>query len=770
MARLLWLAPALVALGLWASLLPQATFSSAASGEPVGGVLVAWPGWAVQQEVGPVAGTVGRFQIWVSSEPGGAHVTLEASLVEASTRKVIRQTSIEVTPGYIPASRTLLFPHYVVPEGQQLLVQLQVADFEHNYVVYRLTASQPGLANLALNGVPDVGSGPLAFTHLWTGSGLRAAAIGDLSSRIRLALAVASGGLAVLAHPSVGTRLRRMGATVRNMARRPKAWRRSRVRSGAEPAAGLPQTTAGRFLSTPWYPWPAAAVPILHFLGSNSLHFTLGEAVVPIGIAMLVVTGSVVCAWLLLKDWHRAAAAITAVTVVFFAYGHVERALESRVDEGLLFPAAVVLGAVAVGIAVRAGALVARGTQFFNSMAAVLLVFPVVSLVAEGPWISDRTSLSEPEMMDGLTSHLSPRALPRVGSRRPDIYCIILDAYARQDALGDFDNTDFLNELQRRGFYVATEATSNYKSTIHSLSSSLNMEYLDGLGKRVPTTTEEGINVLNNNALAAIVKELGYTYVHLESGNVISSKAPLSDILVTFTPAGVVVDSGAEETLHSHYARADGDNSILKGGFLRALVETTALRPVAGHRFQPGEDSPYDWWAADRTLQMFDFLSGPINVGGPKFVFAHIVKPHRPATFDRYGNRTRGASDSDEFSDSHDPTVPDAYIGQLIFINSLVLKMIDGIFTNHDDDPIIVIAGDHGRSGEYPRHATLAAFHLPDGGSDALYSSISSVNHFRAILDFYFGLDLGLLEDLQLEHTVDQFDIPVASPIGGTRR
>ena len=124
---------------------------------------------------------------------------------------------------------------------------------------------------------------------------------------------------------------------------------------------------------------------------------------------------------------------------------------------------------------------------------------------------------------------------------------------------------------------------------------------------------------------------------------------------------------------------------------------------------------------------------------------------------------------SDEFSDSHDPTVPDAYIGQLIFINSLVLKMIDGIVANHDADPIIVIAADHGRSGEYPRHPILAAFHLPDGGGDALYSSISSVNHFRAILDFYFGLDLGLLEDLHFEHTVDQFDIPVA-PTNSTTR
>ncbi len=62
---------------------------------------------------------------------------------------------------------------------------------------------------------------------------------------------------------------------------------------------------------------------------------------------------------------------------------------------------------------------------------------------------------------------------------------------------------------------------------------------------------------------------------------------------------------------------------------------------------------------------------------------------------------------------------------------------------------------DHGylRNDQYG-HDILAAFLLPDpetgttgGGESAVYPSITSVNHFRAILDYYFGLDLGLLED-----------------------
>ena len=159
LARSLWLAFALAALGLWASLLPQVTFTSASSGDPEGDVLVAWPGWGVQQDLGHLNGTVGRFQIWLSSAPAGHDVTVWASLVDASTREVLRQTFIEATPSYIPVARTLTFPSYVVPEGQRLLLQLQVQLPERYTVIYRLAVPEPGFAKVMLNGVPDSGAG-----------------------------------------------------------------------------------------------------------------------------------------------------------------------------------------------------------------------------------------------------------------------------------------------------------------------------------------------------------------------------------------------------------------------------------------------------------------------------------------------------------------------------------------------------------------------------------------------------------------------------------
>ncbi len=67
--------------------------------------------------------------------------------------------------------------------------------------------------------------------------------------------------------------------------------------------------------------------------------------------------------------------------------------------------------------------------------------------------------------------------------KKPDIYYIILDGYGRGDVLKSvygFDNEKFYNELENRGFFIARKSNANYaQTTLFSLASSLNMEYLE---------------------------------------------------------------------------------------------------------------------------------------------------------------------------------------------------------------------------------------------------------------------------------------------------
>ena len=87
------------------------TFQSATSGELSAHVLTAWPAWGVQQDLGHLSGTVGRFHIWAAGEPDGEpRLTVIASLLNAQTGAVLRQTTIDVAPAPIPVLHTLSFP------------------------------------------------------------------------------------------------------------------------------------------------------------------------------------------------------------------------------------------------------------------------------------------------------------------------------------------------------------------------------------------------------------------------------------------------------------------------------------------------------------------------------------------------------------------------------------------------------------------------------------------------------------------------------------
>ncbi len=69
----------------------------------------------------------------------------------------------------------------------------------------------------------------------------------------------------------------------------------------------------------------------------------------------------------------------------------------------------------------------------------------------------------------------------------PDIYFIVLDAYARDDVLKEmygFDNTEFLAYLRNKGFYIAERSAANYCQTGLSIGSCFNLCYLDKLVKK----------------------------------------------------------------------------------------------------------------------------------------------------------------------------------------------------------------------------------------------------------------------------------------------
>jgi len=663
--------------------------------------------------------------------------------LDAENGDVLRQATIDVESAHIPVSRSLDFPPYVIPDGQRLRLQLRVAEREKFPVSYRLAYAQQGYRNVELNGVADAGAGPLAVTHQTTSSGFRAAILGEQSERVRLALAVIASVLVLLIHPWIVCRLQKISWSLTN---RQTAWVRHRAELRDEQAAENAASRFGRLLAVPWYPWMFVITPIMHFMSSNQLNFATEEMFVPILVALAMVTLIVAFLRFVLKDWHSASAVAAVVSIVTLGYGHIQTAIGDKIDERLVFSSVLVLGTAVAVAAVRSKSLVRHLAQPVNLATAVLIVFPAASLIVGTSNTLARAYSPDPVSAEHPAAHLALPGLQAAQRDWPDIYYIILDEYGRHDSLGGFDNTHFIGELERRGFYVATEATTNYSRTVTSLASSLNLAYIDDLQGESELLDTDKVNLIRSHALGAILKDLGYTYLHLESGHPYSDSSQIADLLVKFTPAGVVMSKNAGERQVREADVVTAGEPLLPGYFVRELVQTTMVPIIAGNQFQIGDRAvfePFEWWSPYRTLQTFDFLSQPIEVERPMFVFAHIIKPHTPGTFDRHGNII-----------AHGLHGNDAFYDQLIYLNSLLLEMIDSILQDGTSETIIVIVGDHGRDPHwgsgFSREGILAAFHLPNGGESELYPSISTVNHFRLILDFYFGVNIGLLEDRRM--------------------
>lgn len=293
-----------------------------------------------------------------------------------------------------------------------------------------------------------------------------------------------------------------------------------------------------------------------------------------------------------------------------------------------------------------------------------------------------------------------------------DIVYVIPDRYAGAATLRryGFDNSEFLDSLRDRGFYVAGLTLGNYQKTAHSMAASLGMRYLDPLARSGLEPDDWGplFREIRGSRVATFLEGRGYEYVHLGSWWSPTAEDPEADRNVRFAiPPGLPLEQG--------------------------------LRVA--------------------TLRQFEDIARAAARPGPQFVLAHVLLPHPPYVFDRYGGpyteRERTGVSRDE-----------QYLEQLRFTNVLLLQLVDRLLGGPEaEDPIVILQSDEGPHPlpyEYDRFwnwfgATdaqlrekfrlLNAYYLPGVEADGLSPSISPVNSFRVVLDEYFDQDLGLLPD-----------------------
>ncbi len=312
---------------------------------------------------------------------------------------------------------------------------------------------------------------------------------------------------------------------------------------------------------------------------------------------------------------------------------------------------------------------------------------------------------------------------------RPDIYYVILDAYAGRPALEryfGFDNRELHELLADRGFYVAQKSFSNYIETRLSLASSLNMDYLDCSGGRCAKWGEGSLYnshrgvAIKDNLLKRTLQSRGYRFINVGFQN---EYADVNFSRYSDEPFGGVM-------------------------FHRRLSEYTPFKYLLTLKGF-GKDSRH----REQILYDFEALGNIPDLPGPKFVFAHVLCPHPPYVFDEHGGVL-------SFSQALRYGHRGMYLQQVKFINRKIKEAVDTILSKSQGRCIIILQGDHGASAgarqdyvfnpDYAleKFSILNAYYLPGENPPKLYPSISPVNSFRVVLNHYLGERYPILEDL----------------------
>lgn len=337
-------------------------------------------------------------------------------------------------------------------------------------------------------------------------------------------------------------------------------------------------------------------------------------------------------------------------------------------------------------------------------------------------------------------------SIPADSEILPDIYYIVLDAYTNNEVLTSligYDNSNFLSELENRGFYIPECGFSNYNKTSKTIAAVLNYEYLkldESVFGEEDNPSPLNINLIKNNKVMDFFSDYGYKFV---SGR-------------GFTP---YLDIEKSDIYWNYSMDQTGSDDIAWRQFMSLYINTTAFRVITelnqGGKLaflnipywltiEDGKNSSLDtatlWY--HQNLYMLDSLATIPQQEGNYLVYAHIVAPHGPYVFYSDGGFRYPLDTSDEKV---------LYRDAVIYMNQRILEVVDTIMDQSKVPPIIILQGDHGihkLTKGLDKHKILSAYYLPGDLNTPAYPTITPVNNFRIIIRNYFDPSMELLPDI----------------------
>ncbi len=483
------------------------------------------------------------------------------------------------------------------------------------------------------------------------------------------------------------------------------------------------------------HPFLFAIFPVLSVFSHNVGELSLIELVAPTAVVFGFAVGMFLLLGFIIKDKIKAGILVSLFLLLFFSYELLFYSAYSIVGEknthGYVLPVWALL-LISIGyLTITTRRNLRHLTILLNFAAAFSVVIPGARVgVFEAYYgLTLQDNGSAERRME--TAHLPKSVNP------PDIYYIILDAYARGDVLKhvyQYDNSEFLDHLAQKGFHVADKSRANYCQTYLSLASSLNLTYLDDLADRLGENSDNRRplgEMIQYNQVVSFLKRHGY-------------------VCATFYSGGAIEIKNADVYLGAGSSLSEFQNVLIYRTPLPVLLEKLQVK------------SRYDSHRS-RLLYIFDHLADMTKTESPVFVFAYIPVPHHPFVFGENGEPVKAdegfsVGDKGQFIAEGGDQYRESYKKQLIFVNKRMKEAIDRIISESPEPPIIIVQADHGPASmldpdnQYntdfkQRMPILNAYHLPGDGHQHLYDEITPVNTFRILFNHYFGANYELLKD-----------------------
>lgn len=345
-------------------------------------------------------------------------------------------------------------------------------------------------------------------------------------------------------------------------------------------------------------------------------------------------------------------------------------------------------------------------TKFLNLFALVLLAGVIIQIGINASY--------EPQEFNQLD--LEPE---ETNSTKPSIYYIITDKYTSSEVLKNqynFNNTRFHNSLESQNFSVVKNFYTNYDETYASLASSLNLNYLQDMGVNEGTSQKQVYTLLDNYEVQRFLREQGYNYYHIGGGYTRFNK-------------------NADKSYFHFYDFFGGTVSLNR--FERIIFQKTIFHKRASVKTHTYANS-----------KSYESISNISENAGKKFVFAHIMSPHRPYTLPK-------AVDEVEFYSKSEASKKERYVQEVKATNILLNRTVQDIIEN-EEEAVIIIQGDEGPTLEGSNfteekdirrdHSVMFAHYTPNVSDEKFDDNVNPVNLFRVIFNNYFGKDLPLNE------------------------